>query len=249
MNVIIIEDEKLNYNELCRILTDIDQQIVVSPQLSTISEVRSYMLNHYDFDLIFADIRLSDGIVFEALADIDNNKPIIFTTAYDEYSIRAFEYNGIAYLLKPIQKDEVEKSLKSFVRRQSISPSFSQILTSIKQRDNLYRQHFLVHHANYSEVVSVEQISHISTESNITRLFLTEGRSVIIKYTLDELCSQLNPKDFFRANRQYIVHIKHVQRLHNWFSGKTRLQIDCYPEIRIEISKERTSKLKLWLDS
>lgn len=246
MNVVIIEDETLNYKELCRILTDIDRQIVVSTQLASISDARSYLLNHFDFDLIFADIRLSDGLVFEALADID--KPVIFTTAYDEYAIRAFEYNGIAYLLKPIQRDELEKSLKTFRKRQSFPSDLKQILTYMRQGENLYRQHFLVHHANYSEVVNIGQISHIATENNITSLFLIDGRSVVVNHTLDELCSQLDPKVFFRANRQYIVHIEHVKRIHNWFNGKTRLQVDCYPELRIDISKERTSKLKQWLD-
>ena len=103
MKIAIAEDELLNYTELRNILIEIDPQMVISQQLPTISETRRYLLSNNDIDVIFADIRLGDGLVFEALSDVIENTPVVFTTAYDEYAIRAFNYNGIAYLLKPIE--------------------------------------------------------------------------------------------------------------------------------------------------
>lgn len=248
MKIIIIEDETLNYLELRNILTEIDPQIVVSQQLATILDTRSYLLTDGDCDLIFADIRLGDGLVFDALADVVGTTPVVFTTAYDEYAIRAFDFNGIAYLLKPIKKEDVEHALLSARKHWDSSESIRQLLISMQRGVNVFRQHFLVSHADYSEVISTCNISHIMTENDITRLFLTNGHSVAVCHSLDELCQQLDPSVFFRANRQYIVHIDHIKRLHNWFKGKTILQIDCYPDLRIEVSKERTSKLKQWLD-
>lgn len=248
MKITIIEDETLNYIELRNILTDIDPQIIVSQQLATISEARNYLLSHNDCNLIFADIRLGDGLVFDALADVVGNISVVFTTAYDEYAIRAFDYNGIAYLLKPIQKEDVERALVKFRRCSTPHDSFTQLLRSMQYGADIYRQRFLVSHADYSEVIGIERISHIKTENDITRLYLTDGHSVAVGHTLDELCSQLDPSLFFRANRQYIVHIKYVRLIKKWFKGKTILQMNCYPDLCIEVSKERTCKLKQWLD-
>ena len=246
--LIVLTHETLNYIELRSILTDIDPQIIVSQQLATIFEARNYLLSHNDCNLIFADIRLGDGLVFDALADVVGNISVVFTTAYDEYAIRAFDYNGIAYLLKPIQKEDVERALLKFRRCSTPHDSFTQLLRSMQQGADIYRQRFLVSHADYSEVIGIESISHIKTENDITRLYLTDGHSVAVGHTLDELSSQLDPSLFFRANRQYIVHIKYVRLIKKWFKGKTILQMNCYPDLCIEVSKERTCKLKQWLD-
>lgn len=248
MKVAIIEDETLCYNELCGILADIAPQMEVSSQLASTHEARGYLLAHDDCCLVFADIRLADGLVFDALADVVCNTPVIFTTAYDEYAVRAFDYNGVAYLLKPLQRNEVERALLS-VRRRCMPPdTLKQLFASLHRRTDIYRRHFLVNNALYSYMVNVDSISHIITDNGITKLFLTDGQSVAVNFSLDELCCQLDPSAFFRVNRQCIVHINHVKRLHNWFNGKTRLQVDCYPNIRIDVSKERTAKLKKWLD-
>lgn len=248
MKIAIAEDELLNYTELRNILIEIDPQVVISQQLPTISETRRYLLSNNDIDVIFADIRLGDGLVFEALSDVIENTPVVFTTAYDEYAIRAFNYNGIAYLLKPIEKKDVCRALITARKWGMSSGSAKQLFLSMQQGAKVYRQRFLVSHPDYCEVIDVERISHIMSENGITRLFLTDGHSVVVSYSLDDLCNQLDPSEFFRANRQYIVNIGHVKRLNNWFKGKTRLKVDCYPDLNIEVSKERTSKLKKWLD-
>lgn len=248
MKTAIVEDELPNYTELRNILIEIDPQMVISQQLTTISETRRYLLSNNDVDVIFADIRLGDGLVFEVLSDVIGNTPVVFTTAYDEYAIRAFNYNGIAYLLKPIQKEDVCHALITARKWGTSSGSIRQLFMSMQQGAKVYRQRFLVSHADYSEVIGVERISHIMSENGITRLFLTDGHSAVVSYSLDDLCNQLDPSEFFRANRQCIVHIDHVKRLNNWFRGKTILKVDCYPDLSIEVSKERTSKLKQWLD-
>lgn len=248
MKAVIIEDEILNYREICRILRDIDPQMIISPQLATIGDVRSYLLTHDDSDIILADIRIGDGLVFEALADAVGEVAVIFTTAYDEYAIRAFDYNGIAYLLKPIRKEDLERALLNVRKRRASSNRYRQLLLDMRQGTGIFRKHFLASHADYYDVIGTDKISHIMSENNITRLHLIDGHSVVVDHSLNELEQQLDPAEFFRANRQCIVHIDHVKRLHNWFKGKTQLQVDCYPDLCIEISKERTSKLKQWLD-
>mgnify|MGYP004442697147 FL=1 len=241
----------LNYNELRSILLDIMPDADVSPQLATTIEVRQYLSNHTNYDCIFADIRLADGLVFDALSGLPKDKPVVFSTAYDEYALQAFDFNGIAYLLKPLRHSDVEKAVQRIKAMGNNQYEFiPQLIAHFtnQQRTKCYRQRFLISRADYSEVVSIDNLSHIMTENGITRLYLANGHSAAVNHTLDELEQQLDPTLFFRANRQYIVHIAHVKRLYNWFKGKTQLHIDCYPDLRIDVSKDRSSKIKRWLD-
>lgn len=249
MRVLIIEDEYLNYKELSFLLKRIDSSIIIDGPISTLVELDEvFRKGNSQYDVILSDICLADGDVFSAFSKIILDVPVIFTTAYDEYAIKAFDFNGIAYLLKPVS----EKALRNALSRASGQIFNERQLAMLKniffsKRDS-YRENFMVSHADFCEIVSIKEVNHIFSENGITYLVLNSGKRVVVNHTLYELETELNPKDFFRANRQYIVKKGHIKRLYNCFNRKTQLQLDIDDDMRIEVSREKTIQLKTWMD-
>ncbi len=250
MDILIIEDEERNANRLIRLLKRIDPAFRINGPLASISEVMSYLQTGTYPDLILADIRLSDGLSFEALKEAPTSVPIIFTTAYDEYAIQAFKYNSIDYLLKPIDAAELSEAIQKARHKQNVyqEENLKQLFEAL-QRDNYkYRERFLLPYCDGYKTVCTKDINHIFTENKIVRLFLNNGTSEAVSMSMDELEKQLNPSSFFRANRQFIVNIESILFLGNYFGGKLVLRLKGYPNTQIIISKDKAPLLKEWLD-
>lgn len=178
-------------------------------------------------------------------------KPVIFTTAYDEYAIQAFKYNSFDYLLKPVKADELAAAMEK-VRRAS-SPQTNgeevrQLLEYMRQSNYRYRERFLLPYRDGYISVQVKDISHIALDERNTLLCLNNGTSETVPYSLDELESQLNPDVFFRANRQYLIHIDSILSINNWFNSRLKIRLKKYPDVEIIVSRERAAELKGWLD-
>lgn len=249
MNVLIIEDEKHNADRLIRLLHSCHENIIVHGPLSSVAEIRSFFQNDVNIDLIFSDIRLTDGLSFDAFIDIPDTIPVIFTTAYDEYALKAFNYNGIAYLLKPIDKEELAQAVRK--SKKLFSPAakeISEIFRMLHDRDKAYRQRFLVVEKDGYTTVPVSEISYISTDSGVVRLFTKKGKQYPLDMTLDDIEAQLDPMCFFRATRQQIVNITSVKRISNWFNRKIKIIILEYPDTEIVVGKEKVTRFKQWLD-
>lgn len=250
MDILIIEDEERNADRLIRLLKRIDTTFRIDGPLTSIDEVKSYLRINTCPDLILADIRLSDGLSFEALKEAPATVPIIFTTAYDEYAIQAFKYNSIDYLLKPIDSTELSEAIQKARQRQNVhqEENFRQLFEAL-QRDNFkYRERFLLPYCDGYKTVCAKDINHIFTENKIVRLFLNNGTSEAVSMSMDELEKQLNPSSFFRANRQFIVNIESILFLGNYFGGKLVLRLKGYPNTQIIISKDKAPLLKEWID-
>ena len=250
MNVLILEDEKHNADRLKRLLSSSFDDISVCGPLTSIAEIRRFFNVPVKIDLIFADIRLSDGLSFDALKDIPGDVPVIFTTAYDEYALKAFHYNGIAYLLKPIDKEELAEAVEK--SRRMIAPTATKEIVEIyrllKGKPEVYRQRFLVAEKDGYITVPVSEISYISAESGLAHLYLKNKKQCRIDMSLDEIDTQLDPLQFFRATRQQIVNISSVQRISNWFNRKIKIVLTGYPDVEIVVGKDKVSRLKQWLD-
>lgn len=175
MNILVIEDEKHNADRLIRLLEDTVEDARVHGPLASVAETRDFLRKSPAIDLILADIRLTDGLSFDGLQGIPDNVPVIFTTAYDEYALKAFNYNGIAYLLKPVEKDElveaIEKSRRMFTPT-SATKEIAEIYRLLQSRSEAYRQRFLIADKDGYITIPVSDISYISTESGTTRLFM-----------------------------------------------------------------------------
>lgn len=176
---------------------------------------------------------------------------MIFTTAYDEYALKAFNYNGIAYLLKPIEKDElveaIEKSRRMFTPT-SATKEIAEIYRLLQNKSEAYRQRFLIADKDGYITIPVSDISYISTESGTTRLFMKNNKQYTVDLSLDDIDAQLDPAQFFRATRQQIVNINSVRRVSNWFNRRIKIIVAEYPDIEVVVGREKVARLKQWLD-
>lgn len=250
MKVLIIEDEKRNAGRLIRLLHDYDDDIIIYGPLTSIVEIEHFFQRKIGIDLILSDIRLTDGLCFDKFNAIPETIPVIFTTAYDEYALKAFDYNGIAYLLKPIDKDEliraIEKCKRMFLN--SNTKEIAELCRIMQRKPEVYRERFLIGEKDGYIAVPVSEISFISTDSGVVRINMKKGNQYIVDMSLEDIESQLDPKLFFRATRQNIVNISSVKRIVNWFNRKIKINIIEYPDAEIIVGKEKVSRLKQWLD-
>lgn len=247
MRIAIIEDEQPNYDRLKRMLEAQEIDGTIDGPLISVVEVKRYLAQGVAPDLIFADIRLSDGLVFEAFNEVQTAIPVIFTTAYDEYALRAFKYNSLDYLLKPIDVQALKQALDRF--RRGMRPEETEPLSRLETVGTApYRRRFLCPDRDGHRLVKVDEVSHIALEEGVVRLFLPDGKCYPIDFSMDELETQLDPEDFFRANRQYIVHLDFIQGLTNHWSRKTLVRLQHFPQTEVWVSKERSSALKRWIN-
>ena len=220
MNILIIEDEKRNAKLLERLLLEIDSTYIINGPLVSVEETVEYLNSHNQPDLILADIRLTDGLSFEAIRQSGTNAPIIFTTAYDEYAIKAFKFNSFDYLLKPIDIDELRAAIKKVTKTgiNTENNNIQQLIAQMQDNNYNYRERFLIPWRDGYRCVMVNDINHIVLKNRIVAIQLNNNTSLNIPYTMDELEKQLNPKTFFRANRQYLININHILSISNYFT-------------------------------
>lgn len=247
-SILIIEDEKLNADRLQRLIKTIRPKASIIGVLDSIADSVDWFKTNQNPDVVMMDVRLADGISFDIFARVDISCPIIFTTAYDEYAVRAFKYNSIDYLLKPVEPEELEtafEKLESFVAGQQ-EKSLEGLLNYLKPKE--FRSRFLLPYRDGYKSLLVEDITYFYSELKITRATLHTGTEEIVPQTLEELEQQLDPKLFFRANRQFIVYINAIQQIHNYFNGKLKIDIKNDPDVEIIVSREKANLLKNWLD-
>lgn len=247
MKILIIEDEQPNFLRLKKLLNDIDPTFAVEGPLISQSAVREYFAAGNKPDLIISDIRLSDGLVFDAFDDTDCDTRIIFTTAYSEYAVKAFQYNSIHYLLKPIVKEELAAAIKKAVVQ------IPERLSEIKQLTaptvkGAPRRRFLVPFRDGFEIIRVEDVAFLKYDCGILRLYRCNGDSYALDMSIDECEEQLDPDMFFRANRQFIVNINAIRKLINYWDRKLRVVLAAFPDEEILVSRDKSKSLREWLD-
>lgn len=251
MRVVIIEDEKPNATRLKHIIAEISPEIAVVAVLDTIAESVDWFKQHTHPDVVLMDIRLADGLSFDIFSRTTLQCPVIFTTAYDEYAIRAFKVNSIDYLLKPIEKDDLQQALERVSTPQTYkmpAEPVQQLLDFFKQQDVSYRTRFLLPYRDGYKTVLVEDIDFVYSAFKTAHLVLKDRTGETVTQTMDELEEQFNPSLFFRANRQHLISIHSIGSIHNYFNGKLKIILKRDPEREVLISKEKASAFKQWLD-
>lgn len=251
MRLLIIEDEIHNANRLQLMLKELDTEITVVGILESVADSIEWFDQQDAPDLILMDVRLADGLCFEIFSARTITAPVIFTTAYDEYAIRAFKVNSIDYLLKPIHKTELAAALAKYQQILDIiqpDPDISNLVEIIKKQGVAYRSRFLVQVNDGYKTIVVKDIDYIYSEFKITHLVLQNNGVQPVSYTMDELEEQLDPEVFFRANRQHIISINSIKGIHNFFNGKLKVTLIKHPAAEILISREKAAAFKQWLD-
>ena len=251
MKLLIIEDEKHNANRLQLMVKEIDKDIEVIDILESVADSIAWFATNKEPDLILMDVRLSDGLCFEIFSGCVVTSPVIFTTAYDEYALRAFKVNSIDYLLKPIHRPELERALlkfKNLVGSQQTDPAISSLVEVVRKQGIVYRTRFLIQVNDGYKTIPVKDVDYIYSEFKVIYLALDNGQIQSIPYTMDELEEQLDPALFFRANRQHIITIHSIKDIHNSFNGKLKVTLFKYPHVEILISRDKATAFKQWLD-
>lgn len=248
--ILILEDEKPNSDRIQRLMLKIRPNIQIAGVLTSVKKTVDWLSENECPDLIIMDIQLADGISFEVFNLAEVTCPVIFTTAYDEYAIKAFKYNSIDYLLKPIEKEQLEAAIVKFeksVQQSNLEyPLIEELIAQIQQKD--YRTRFLLPYRDGYKKVSVEDIAFFYSNLNISYAVLFNGEQNVVPHTLETLEQELEPKNFFRVNRQYIVHVNSIEKVHNFFNGKLKLKVKNCADDDLIVSRTKAPLFKTWLD-
>lgn len=256
MKILIIEDEKHNAARLQRLLQEFNLRIEVVGILETVKESVDWLNTNIAPDVILMDVRLADGLSFDIFLQTRLTSPVVFTTAYDEYAVRAFKVNSIDYLLKPVEKQELFAALQKVQSLKSdqikpdtaVNPGFEHLLEFFKNKAVTYRKRFLLPVYNGYKTLPVEDIDFIYSEYKITHLVLQNGKTETVQQSMEDLEEELDPSVFFRANRQMIISVQSIERILNNINGKLNIVLKRNKEKEVLISREKAPLFKTWLD-
>ena len=252
IKALIVEDEKPAADHLVKLLRECDHELTVLQRTDSIRQTIKWFKDNPPPDLMFLDIQLADGLSFEIFNHLKIKCPVIFTTAYEEYAIKAFKINSLDYLLKPIGIEELNFALEQFKGQELLdSPDgfLSNKLEKLLQMLNhQYKSRFIVHVGPRIKFIETAHIKYFYSLEKSTFLFEDSGKSYDISYSLDQVETQLDPKRFFRISRKYIVHIEAIQEIIAFSSSRLRLIIKGSAEENIIVSRRKISEFKDWLE-
>jgi DNA-binding LytR/AlgR family response regulator len=251
MTAVIVEDENIASKRLANLIEELAPEIKIVGQITSVENGRHWFENNPLPDLIFLDIQLNDGYGFDILDTLEDHPPIIFTTAYNEYAIRGFKYNGLDYLLKPIDKKDLKNALikykKNFTGSSKLidDEKFERIKNLFVKE---YKRRFMVKVGNQFNTFNVDDIAYFKSHEGIIFLHSHTGKQYPIEYTIDQLEEILDPVHFFRINRKFMISVKAVVEIHSYFNSRLLLKLRPMDDGQIIVSRERTSNFKKWLD-
>ncbi len=247
MRILIVEDETAAYENLVQILAGIDPSIEIAGCTESVKQTIRWLNTCEPPDLILMDIHLSDGSAFSIFDKVNVETPIIFTTAYDEYALEAFRVNSIDYLLKPIKEEDLKRALDKFKKL-----THNEILKYLSQLTHLspltkYSDKILVPVRDKLLPVNLNEVSFFYSTNKNTRIFLKNGQVYPYSKSLEQIEESLNPSDFIRANKQFIIARSSVKNITIWFDNRLLITPDIEPPERIYISKNRAAEFKAWM--
>lgn len=249
INVLIIEDEPLTATRLEKMLTALDPGIQVLGHLPSVRQTVAWLRNQPKPDLLFMDIHLSDGMSFEIFSQVQVDIPVIFTTAYDQYALEAFQVHGIGYLLKPVEKEKLKSCVERY-RQYNYSTQPVQLLKALEKIElqaTVHRKRFLVNYRDQLLAVTVQDIAYFSSEFKVTYIITHDNKKYSIDSTLEELEAELNPFEFMRITRQLIVSPQSIIKIHQHFNGRLKLELLPSSKEEVIISRDRSVQFKNWL--
>lgn len=250
MNIIIIEDEKPAARLLQRKVEKLGLQ--VNTLLHSVEESINWFNSNTHPDLIFLDIQLSDGLSFEIFEHIDIKSAVIFTTAYDEYALRAFKLNSIDYLLKPIDEDDLETAVNKFKARNIAVPNLSLDFEMIKKMlvnpiERTYKKRFTIKMGQQLKMINIEEVECFYSENKGTYLHTLDNRDYLLDNTLEQLETELDPKDFYRVSRKFIIPMKAIKEIQLHSNSRLKVILPTYKDDAVIVARERVNDFKEWL--
>lgn len=246
MKVVIVEDEALAAEKLGHLLKKVSPEVQILTFIESVEEAVEWFSQNPAPDLVFMDIQLDDGISFEIFDAIKLEVPVIFTTAYNEYAIRAFKVNSVDYLLKPIEYDSLSAALQKFRKHFDAPVDFeTKIAKVFSQLSAKYKSRFFVKIGVHFQSIPVEKISFFFVEERCTFLKTAEGKTYDLDYSLDQLQKMVDPQSFFRINRNYLVNINSIDEIISYSTNRLKLKLGKTEQI---VSRDNVAEFKQWMD-
>ncbi|MBL0071256.1 MAG: response regulator transcription factor [Bacteroidetes bacterium] len=249
MKYLIIEDEDPAATRLEKLIAAAAPDFILQNHIVSIRTAVKWLQENEHPDLIFMDIQLADGISFEIFNQIPVKCPVIFTTAFDQYAIQAFKVNSIDYLLKPVKNDELEVAIAKFRKSKTSTDSpipYEKLLGLLKGKPELHKR-LLIRFGETIKAVEVSDVAYFYTENKINYLCTFDKKTYPLDFNLDQLEAMIDPEHFFRINRQFIVHIKAINKMVSYSKSRVKLELLPPTEIETVVSTERSPNFKNWL--
>jgi DNA-binding LytR/AlgR family response regulator len=250
MNCLIVEDEKIAAERLVGLIKKYDPSIDISEIVQSVKNAVQWLNTHQAPDLIFMDIQLADGLSFEIFEQTIVKTPVIFTTAYDEYALKAFKVNSIDYLLKPVDLNELKNAIDKYKEKNSAKEIPAQVFDSIMQSlTKKYKDKFVINVGEHIKVFIVEDIQCFYSLEKFTFLQNNSGRDYAVNYSLDQLEDLLDPSQFFRINRKFIVSLSAIADIISYSNSRLKVKLNSNESDDLIVSRERVQDFKKWLES
>ena len=251
MNVLIIEDEKPAARRLNRMLAVLG--IEVQQMLHSVEESLNWLQNNKHPDLIFLDIQLSDGLSFEIFEEIEVKSAIIFTTAYDEYALKAFMLNSIDYLLKPLDEDELKFAVDMFKEKHPKQTNIQVDLDAIRKLlinpvDRKFKKRVTIKIGQHIKIINLDAVECFYSENKSTYIHTCSNRNYLVDNSLEHWQEQLDPASFFRVSRTFIIHVNTIKDIIAYSNSRLRLVLQSFTTMEIIVSRERAKEFKSWID-
>ncbi len=250
MKVFIIEDEQPAVNRLTKMLLDIRPDMQISGQADSIQQAVAHLSQHSEDQLIFMDIHLADGLSFEIFNQTNIKAPVIFTTAYDQYALQAFKVNSIDYLLKPIDEEELKRAIQKHeqLNGKKADNQTDQLLRMLKELNApQYKERILIKRGQQLSYLKVDQLAYFFAEGKFAYAVDTQYNKYILDNTLSDLETELSPRLFFRINRNLIVHIEAIAKVHSWAGNRLQVELKAAALADTVVSREKVAAFKDWL--
>lgn len=252
MQILIVEDEPLAASRLEKLVGEIVPGALILDKIDTVKRAVTWLSTHAAPDVILMDIQLADGISFQIFEQIKVNAPVIFTTAYDEYAIRAFKVNSVDYILKPVDKDELAAALAkvSVKSAPAISPELlEQLGLAIRGLNKKYKTRFVIKVGEHLRTIEADTILFFYSQEKTTFCVTTDNRSSILDYTLDDLADMVDPQKYFRINRKYLVSSSSIKDIISYTNSRLKLVLKNSTDPEIIVAREKVQEFKTWLDT
>ena len=251
MKILIVEDEAPAAKRLSQLILNSQAHAAIVAVIDSVESSVKWLRNFPPPDLIFLDIQLADGLSFDIFTQVKIESPIIFTTAYDQYTLKAFKMNSVDYLLKPIDPKELENAFekyKKIYKQQQLYDvsAIEKIIQGMTQKP--YKERFLVKQGQQLNYISIQNIAYFFSEEGLVYAQSKAGKKHHVDYTLDQLETLICPDDFFRINRKIITHLRSIHKIHSYFNSRLKLELKPQRELEVIVSRDRVGDFKLWLD-
>lgn len=247
MKTLIIEDEELAAERLSRLIVETEPEAEIITTLASVKSAVKWFSENPMPELLFMDINLADGSSFEIFKKVNITCPIIFVTAFDQYAIDAFKVNSIDYILKPLKKEDLKNALDKFKRMKPVAPDMSQLVSQLLGNKKDYQKRIIIRFGENIKMVEVKDIAYFFTEDKINYLCTHAGLRYPVDFNLDELEHLIDPTEFFRINRQFIVNISSIEKMLAWSKSRVKLILKPVCEIETIVSTDRSPHFKEWL--